>query len=270
MKTQRISAPCDIKAVTVTPFIRHLAQGIIPWHTSWREQPVDGCGRPFQGINIWLLVMLGYARNVFYTREQLVALYAWPKKGEVGHKVIASRVKEGQRMIEYHEVFNIAQVQGIPKSKVPPLQERKNPIKLCGEILLNMPQLPMILDVDRTVAYSSKQDVIYMPVQKSFMNLPHYFSTLFYLLTHATGHPKRLNRNSFTQRTTTAPYRYSLEDLVAEMGCALLCSYVGIEPWYLVKHRAGAQDWFGQAQNDMIFILFAAIYADEAVQSILP
>lgn len=270
MKTQRIAAPCDIKAVTVTPFIQRLAHGQIPWHIAWKEQPEDGCGRPFQGINIWLLVMLGYARNIFYTREQLVALNAWPKKGEAGHKVIASRVKEGQRMIEYHEVFNIAQVQGIPIHKVPPLEERKNPIKLCGEIPLNMPQLPMILDVDRTVAYSSRQDVIYMPAQKSFQDLPHYFSALFYMLIHATGHPKRLNRNSFTQRTATTPYRYSLEDLICEMGCALLCSHVGIEPWYLVTHRQGAQHWLGQAKSDMIFILFAALYADEAVQSILP
>lgn len=269
MKTKRIAAPCDIKAVTTDPFVQRLAVGEIPWQTFWKEHPVDGCGRPFEGINVWLLVMLGYARNIFFTQEQLIALNAWPKKGQAGHTVVASRIKEGQRMIEYCQVFNIDQVHGIQKNNFPPDQDQSNPIKLCGELLLKMPQLPMILDVDTSVAYSAQQDIVYMPAQQSFRNFRCYFSGLFYALIHATGHPKRLNRDSFSQRTTDAPQRHSLEGLIAEMGCALLCSYVGIEPWYLVTHHPGAECWLGQVKNDMNLIPFAAMYADEAVEYIL-
>jgi antirestriction protein ArdC len=42
--------------------------------------------------------------------------------------------------------------------------------------------------------YRSSTDSVHMPARNRFVDAPHFYSTLFHELTHATGAESRLNR----------------------------------------------------------------------------
>src|SRR5450759_5565250 len=67
-----------------------------------------------------------------------------------------------------------------------------------------------------------------MPERTCFDSVEEYYSTLYHELTHATGHPSRLNRPSLADFERFGDHNYSREELVAEMGAAFLAGYCGI------------------------------------------
>ena len=69
-----------------------------------------------------------------------------------------------------------------------------------------------------------------MPRPESFEAGEDYYSTLFHELTHSTGHPRRLARKGITDPSYFASHEYSKEELVAEMGAAMLSGVCGIHP----------------------------------------
>lgn len=65
---------------------------------------------------------------------------------------------------------------------------------------------------------------------EQFAAIMYYYSTLLHEITHATGHASRLAREGITSsnRVFGDPV-YTFEELVAEMGSAFICAYVGIQ-----------------------------------------
>ena len=68
-----------------------------------------------------------------------------------------------------------------------------------------------------------------MPSRTAFESQAEYYSTLFHELTHSTGHAKRLAREGFDRPQMFGSESYSREELIAEMGSAMLCGVAGIE-----------------------------------------
>ena len=68
-----------------------------------------------------------------------------------------------------------------------------------------------------------------MPEKETFDGPEEYYSTLFHEFTHSTGHKTRLNRPGITETHYFGDEIYSKEELVAEMGAAMLSGVVGIE-----------------------------------------
>jgi len=62
-----------------------------------------------------------------------------------------------------------------------------------------------------------------MPSRTAFESQAEYYSTLFHELTHSTGHAKRLAREGFDRPQLFGSESYSREELIAEMGSAMLC-----------------------------------------------
>ena len=62
-------------------------------------------------------------------------------------------------------------------------------------------------------------------------------------MSHATGHPKRLNRNSITEAAPFSSPTYSFEEMVAEMSAAYLCAEAGISPAVLENQAAYIAGW---------------------------
>jgi antirestriction protein ArdC len=56
----------------------------------------------------------------------------------------------------------------------------------------------------------------------------HYFSYYIPELTHSTGHPSRIGREGIEKLNTFGSESYSKEELVAEMGAAMLAGIAGI------------------------------------------
>ena len=96
-----------------------------------------------------------------------------------------------------------------------------------------------------------------------------YYSTLFHELTHATGHPARLNRSTLMDFERFGDQNYSREELVAEMGAAFLCGITGIENKTINNSAAYLANWLDALKNDSRLVLVAASQAQKAADLIL-
>ena len=108
-----------------------------------------------------------------------------------------------------------------------------------------------------------------MPKERLFESAEEYYSTLFHELTHSTGHQKRLNRSTLTDLCPFGSTNYSKEELVAEMGAAMLAGHAGIENKVVDNSAAYIGGWLSRLKSDKKLAVHAAAQAQKAVDHIL-
>jgi antirestriction protein ArdC len=109
-----------------------------------------------------------------------------------------------------------------------------------------------------------------MPDLKYFDSGQDYYSTLFHELTHATGHPSRLNRGSIADNSSFGSEDYGEEELVAEFGAAFLCCETGINNERTDQNTAAyIAGWKQQIKANSKLVAMAASRAQKAVDFIL-
>jgi antirestriction protein ArdC len=107
-----------------------------------------------------------------------------------------------------------------------------------------------------------------MPSRTVFESQAEYYSTLFHELTHSTGHAKRLARDGFDTPQKFGSESYSREELIAEMGRAMLCGVAGIEQSTLANSAAYLKAWIARLKADSKLVVSAASAAQKAVDHI--
>lgn len=107
-----------------------------------------------------------------------------------------------------------------------------------------------------------------MPSRTAFDSQEEYYSTLFHELTHATGHAKRLEREGFDTPQQFGSESYSKEELIAEMGSAMLCGVAGIEQKTLANSAAYLKSWIARLKADSRLVISAASAAQKAADYI--
>jgi antirestriction protein ArdC len=117
--------------------------------------------------------------------------------------------------------------------------------------------------VDRAF-YDRLKDFITLPLKESFESPEAYYGTALHEVVHHSGHPSRLNRE-FGKRY--GDQAYAFEELVAEMGAAFLCAYVGIP--YATRHSNYIGDWIQVLKDHKRAIFTAAAKAQAAMDFIL-
>lgn len=111
--------------------------------------------------------------------------------------------------------------------------------------------------------YSPSDDKIQMPpmgdfkATKTSSATETFYSTLAHENVHATMHKKRCDRNMDC---------YASEELVAEIGAAILCSKLEISNQVRDDHIAYIKSWLKKLKNDKQFIFTASSKAQEAVE----
>jgi antirestriction protein ArdC len=104
-----------------------------------------------------------------------------------------------------------------------------------------------------------------MPELRAFESAEAYYGTLFHELVHSTGHESRLGRLEPALFGTDS---YAREELVAEMGAAMLCGLAGLEP----QHEASASyiaSWLRRLRDDRKLVIQAAAQAQKASDRII-
>jgi antirestriction protein ArdC len=86
---------------------------------------------------------------------------------------------------------------------------------------------------------------------------------------HATGHPKRLNRESIAEAAPFGSPIYAAEELVAEMSAAYLCAEAGISPAVIENQAAYVAGWLKKLREDRKLVVHAAAQAQKATDYIL-
>ena len=89
-------------------------------------------------------------------------------------------------------------------------------------------------------------------------------------MTHSTGATKRLDRDGIANIGPFGCESYSNEELIAEMGAAMLTAIAGLEqPATLTNSAAYLAHWIGELKGDKRLIVKTAGAAHRAVDHIL-
>lgn len=280
----------DVYEAITARIMDSLAQGVVPWHKPWNA--AHGCprnlisGRPYRGINVWILSPLG-GSPFWLTSKQAEKIGGHVKRGERGVMVVFWKWLDQKperlagedappRRFAVARAFTV--FNAVPCALPAHWQERaqvgdwpsndSQKILSCERIVERMVCPPEIVHAGHRAFYRPSADRVTMPDRERFESAEEYYSTLFHELTHATGHPKRLTRESLRDMVAFGDTNYSKEALCAEMGAAYLCGIAEIENRTCDNSAGYIQGWLQKLQNDKRLVLLAAAQAPRAVDHI--
>ncbi len=269
----------SVYEIVTERILGELEKGEVPWRKPWRTlSPVNLVSKkPYRGINVFLLAFAGYGSQYWLTYRQAQALGGNVRRGEHGTKIVFWKCKTRERetadgeveerksaFLRYYTVFNLEQTEGLRALlALPPAF----PIEPAEAIVAGMPN-PPAFEQDFRAAYVPSKDTVTMPSRTAFPSQAEYYSTLFHELTHSTGHAKRLAREGFDKPQLVRQRSYSREELIAEMGSAMLCGVAGIEQSTVANSVAYLQSWTARLKGDSRLVVSAAAAAQKAADYI--
>jgi antirestriction protein ArdC len=240
-------------------------------------------GKAYRGINPFLLGSQGYGSRYWLTFNQAAKLGGHVKKGEkssivtfwnIGEEKIIRNAETGKErkskpiLLRYYAVFNVEQTEGIAdKLGLGNAAPRIPNIEACESIVAGMPNAPRREQSDRAW-YRPSNDSVGMPSRNAFHSSEEFYSTLFHELTHSTGHASRVGREDIEQLNTFGSESYSKEELIAEMGAAMLCGITGIAPATIPNSAAYLKHWIDRLRGDSKLLVSAASQAQKAADYI--
>lgn len=267
--------------IVTEAIIKQLESGVAPWRKPWRtEMPANlASKKEYRGINVFLLASLGYGSRYWLTYRQAQTLGGSVRKGEHGSKVVFWKIDEYRKedketgetenrksiLLRYYTVFNLEQCEGI---KSPEPTRVIAPLEQCETIVNSMPNPPGF-EQDSRAFYRPSTDTVGVPARSAFDSAEEFYSTLFHELTHSTGHPSRVGREGIMEHNPFGSDDYSKEELVAEMGAAMLCGVAGIQSRTLDNSASYLQSWINRLRSDSRLIVSAASQAQKAADFIL-
>lgn len=272
-------------------------KGIIPWRKPWsfsgkaeNEMAINYVTRkPYSLVNQWLLMEPGE----YLTFKQVVAAKGHVKKGAKSRFVVffthvpyeEKNTKTGEMerktypLLRYYNVFHIKDTEGIEsKLLAPDADAPVADLPLCDEAdaaiaayVASQPTLKFINDKQTDRAYySPSTDTVNVPMRSQYRDMAEYYSTTFHELTHSTLIESRCNRRAEGAVAFFGSHEYSREELVAEMGAAMLCANFNCASDAAFRNSVGyLQGWVSNLKNDPRAIVVAAGKAEKAVRYIL-
>lgn len=264
--------------------------GIAPWQKPWYNAgvPVNYVtGRPYRGINLLLLKEGGE----YLTFNQIKDLQAKNsevhlRKGAKASMVVffkpvkvekddteAEQEAKTFAVMRYYNVFSIKDIDGLESRRVV-VEHHHDPIEGAEAIVsayFGREGAPTLSFNDgQKACYTPATDDVCVPRRELYENGAEYYSTLFHETTHSTGHPSRLGRFDTTGVVNFGDTSYSKEELVAEIGSAMLCGIAGIDNAAAANNSvAYLKGWLKALQDDETLIVSAAAKAQKAVDFIL-
>lgn len=278
----------DIAQEITGRIIAAIEAGTPPWKQPWKNafgnlRPLRNNGAPYTGVNVLILWdragEKGFENPRWMTFRQAIELGGHVKKGERAVSVVyyGSTVKtvedergeEADRTIRFlksYPVFNVEQIEHLPAHfyqhkgadlvRTPPPSERAAFFDAIGADIRH--------GGDRAF-YRPGEDFIQMPPYGSFEDSERYFATLAHEHVHLTGAKHRLDR----LRCPMDEEARAFEELVAEIGSALIGSHLNLRPDHIDNHAAYVKSWLKSLRGDKRYILKAAAAAQKACDYLL-
>ena len=266
--------------------IEQLEKGCAPWQKPWSiEAPKNLISKKaYRGINTLLLAGSPYKSPYWLTYKQAAQLGGHVCKGAKSTIVVFWKMLEKKRtqeqveqdtkagqipLLRYYRIFNSEQCDGIsasvPANNKPPV----SPIDECERLSESMPNPPKLEHGGARAFYSPSLDKVQMPIRDSFTDAQAYYSTLFHELTHSTGSKSRLDRGLSDSLRPFGSEDYSKEELVAEIGAAMLCGVAGIDNAGTLNRSASyLETWLERLRGDSKLVVHAAAQAQKAADYI--
>ena len=265
--------------------IAELEKGVVPWKRPWQGVNTGAYNRisnkPYSLLNQILLGRDGE----WATFKQWTDLGGHIRKGEKASFVVFWKIQpyedinaDGEKVVKqipllrYYNVFHISQVDGVEPKAQKELKEVE-PIEAAETIKESYKErehIQIMETVSNKAFYSPAFDYIKVPCREQYTNANEFYSTTFHEMVHSTGHKTRLDRFANDEKVAFGSESYSKEELVAELGSAMMLNQIGIETPQTFKNSAAyVQNWLQVLKNDNKFIVSAASKAEKAVNFIL-
>jgi antirestriction protein ArdC len=287
MTKRTTTARIDIYDDVTARIVAELEKGPDQWTKSWTSsvalwQPQNhGTSRRYRGINVLLLALAcqehGFALNRWLTFRQALALGGCVRKGSQGVRVVfwkqldAKRSKttdsatiaaqhdedqdRGPVVARHFYVFNVSDVDGVAEAQHAPRECTSLAAQLVAasgaQIVLGEP------------SYRALQDVVMLPEASRFATEADYFATALHELAHWTA--PRVGRELNAKRW--GDDAYAMEELVAELAAAMLCSACGIPT--LMQSASYLDHWLRVLRTDKRAIFSATGAAQKAADYLL-
>ena len=257
------------------------------WSKPWRESarnvgnPISAKKREYTGINFlnlgFITAMTGYKSPVFATFKQWKSLGATVTKGSKGYAVlfyttikIKDKVSGEDKMIPFpktYTVFNADQVSGWDGSwledtdtELDGVQEW-NDIKTADNFISKLPA-KIEYKPQNKAFYSPAQDIVVLPERHQFKNASGFYGTALHELIHWTGHSSRHDR--FKSFGKFGDKDYAFEELVAELGSAMLSNRLKVDSEPRADHAKYLNGWIKCLKSDPKAITKAAAMSQKA------
>ncbi len=241
----------------------------------------------YHGINIPSLwcdqQVKGFTSNQWATFKQWKAQGAHVQKGEKGSLIIFYKTLEqtgenekGEEetnylpMMKSYTVFNANQVDGYDHNETEEAPEFDLVERIEQADQFCTKTGAEIKHGGTGAFYDRSGDYINLPETRNFVETEqvtateNYYATLLHELTHWTGAPRRLNRDKAKNRKEIE--KYAFEELIAELGSALLCSKLGTTQAPREGHAHYIKSWLQALKNDKKFVFRASAQASKAVE----
>jgi antirestriction protein ArdC len=277
--------PTVYEIVTQT-IIEKLEAGNVPWRRPWITSAPKNLvsGKEYRGVNTFMLGASGFARPEWLSYRQAEKLGATVRAGERSNMVVYFNVGEEKLnvktgklskpfLLRYSRVFNITQCVHGEQTLVEKLglDAVKGPavgsIESCDAIVCGMPNRPNVKASDRAW-YRPSTDEVGIPDKSTFHSSEGFYATLFHELSHSTAHPSRVGRPEVMESQNFGSANYSREELIAEMGSAMLCGVAGISPPTIENSASYLRSWISALRGDNKLVVAAASAAQKAADYI--
>ena len=269
----------DLEAKVTNQVIASLEAGVPPWHQQWVKDGSTNAllmshhngetGHTYTGIN-WLITQFSdYSSNDWYTKKGAIKAtgldkpipYEEFKNGTnivfykpVSKEVDGEDVRYSVRRV--YTIWNREQIIGLPDVEPDESMDGFDPHTEIEEMLKNLELKGGVsLGGDRA-CYIPSKDAICLPKDSAFTDENERESTKAHEGIHATGAKHRLDRNKPS---------YAYEELVAELGAAMVCASLGV-PLDKLQHTSYIQSWLKHLKDDTSFVFKAAADASKAVK----
>ncbi len=278
--------------------IAKMQEGIIPWQRPWgnlRGKDVDidtmavswSSKTAYSILNQFLLgepgeyltfkqVVDNGGKVLKGAKARMVVFFTFVEKTEKDEKTGEDKLVRWP-ILKYYHVFHIKDTEGIKghdynkgeKIEAKPVDER------AEEIIAGYLSREAGLKFENNHAsdkayYSPAFDKVVVPMIGQYKNPNEYYSTTFHELTHSTMKASRCDREADNKNAAFGNADYSREELVAEIGSAMLCNSCGIECEKTFKNSvAYIQSWIKALKNDPRMIVWASSRAEKAAKYIL-
>jgi antirestriction protein ArdC len=279
--------------------IAAIEAGTVPW-----TAPVVGgglprnasSGRAYSGINIWATLYAGLANGYtsanWVTFKQALDLGLVVRKGQTATPILfmskvmprggLARPDDDTRrpyfIAKSYSVFNLDQLDEREPGALGRIRHRTessfahDPVAACeativatGAEIFHKPDMPGFAT---TPAYYAVDDFIVMPLRARFPSAAQYYATLFHELIHWTGHASRLDRDLGARFGAGVDERYAAEELVAELGAAMLAHRFGFD--VVTYSAAYLSTWLDAMHENPSFLVACASAASSAVEFLYP
>lgn len=280
----------NIYDLVTNRIVEELENGKIPWHRPWtgiEDGAINYVTRnPYSFLN---QILLGEPGE-YMTFNQCKQAGGSIKKGAKSKMVVFFSFVENKNnpkidddgneyfgmipILRYYSVFHINDCEGLRskinydvKNEFHPIDEAE---MVINEYLSREKKLSFNQKASNRAYYSIINDKVVVPLKSQFEIEEEYYSTAFHELTHSTMPAYRCNRKYEKEMSAFGSEDYSREELVAELGSAMLCNHCHIECDKAFRNSvAYIQSWLKALKNDKKMIVWASSKAEKAVKYIL-